>query len=110
MNTNIQSITATPQQILILIDGLKRGVFNVDVFPEIGKMFENHKHFIRVVEQSDIVTYEIVLNRELKICILATLKNGAFPLNKALPTLEQEAKRNLFVEAMIESSWELDKV
>jgi hypothetical protein len=82
----------------------------VDIFPEIGKMFENQKNFIRIVEKSDIVTYEIALNRDLKICILATLKNGIFPLDKALPTLGQEASRNLFVEAMIASSYEFDKV
>jgi hypothetical protein len=99
----MQTVTATPKQILSLIDGLKRSVFNVDIFPEIGRMFENQKNFIKIVEQSDVVTYDIKLNRELKICILLTLKNGVFPLEKALPTLEQEATRNLFVEAMIAS-------
>ena len=93
-------IAATKEQILSLKDGLKRGVFSVDVFPEIGRMFENQKNFMQIVKQADVVTYDIELDRTLKISILETLKSGVFPLYRALPTLEQEAKRSLFFETL----------
>ena len=101
-------ITVTKEQILILKDGLKRNVFNVDIFPEIGMMFESQKDFLKIVEKSDNVTYDIPLYRVLKICVLETLKNSVFPLYKARPALEREAKRSLFLDALQAASVEDD--
>ena len=109
----MNKLTANKEQLLKLKDGLKRGGFDVDIFPVIGSMFkekkEQYKSLVELsnkykledgeidfVDLTEFETYEIELNRDLKICILECLHTCIFNLSKALPTIKRESERKYF--------------
>ena len=105
----MDTITATKEQLKALKDSLKRGTFNVDIFPEISAMFQR-KGFIEIIADNyreadeadkDTRVKEIELSRDLNVCILEALQSGVFPLYKVRPTLEQMSRPLGFIEALI---------
>jgi hypothetical protein len=107
----MKQIAINDSQRARLLACLKSGAFDVTILPDIALMFERHITFMATInrcnddrgDNPDGTTYEIDLNRELKISILQALKTGLFPLGRAMDTLKAEASRNLFMECLIQS-------